>query len=330
MSENQKELREKLPKELQILIKNPEERTEAENQEVLRLEASELDQQIHELEKKKMEITKKIIKEKVNDSDIKYKIGEIINDQIPSILTLSLRELLSFYGESILKLKARGGTLPHEKTPIPDLEDYGIVFSSGDSSVVEIDYKQKRNPDGTIKNPLNTIRIDEIYETLNNNLPIFELKDKDGNVEETFPPDIPVNYLEIEIKDDRLSELTKTETNIFEATFKSEKAETSRIRSDIHKRNRDLGVYYLGFEIRNLNLFQLIEQVKKLLEPKKLWKRISIIQWDGYAKQHLRPRSPIAIAQHIYENYLPSGYKSLKRYLITKENKLELDGYEVG
>ena len=300
----------------------------SENQKELREEASELDQQIHELEKKKMEITKKVIEEKVNDSDIKYKIGEIINDQIPSILTLSLREILNFYGESILILKARGGALPHDKTPLDD--EYGVVFSSGDSSVIEVNYKQERNPDGTIKNPLNAVKIDDIFDHLNNNLPEFELKDKDGNVIETYPPDIPVNFLVVEIKDDKLMELAKTETNIFEVTFKSEKAETSKIRGDIHKLNRNLGVYYLGFEIRNLNLFQLIEQAKKLLEPKKLWKRISTIQWDGYAKQHLRPRSPIAIAQHIYKNYLPPGYKSLKKYLITKENKLELDGYKVG
>ena len=269
-----------------------------------------------------------IIEEKDNSEDVKYKIGEIINDQIPSILTLSLREILNFYGESILILKARGGALPHDKTPLDD--EYGVIFSSGDSSVIEVNYKQERNPDGTIKNPLNEAKIDEIFEHLDNNLPKFELKDKDGNVEETYPPDIPVNFLVVEIKDDKLMELTETETNIFEATFKSEKAETSKIRKDIHKLNRDLGVYYLGFEIRNLNLFQLIEQAKKLLEPRKLWKRISIIQWNGYAKQHLRPRSPIAIAQHIYVNYLPSGYKSLKKYLITKENKLELDGYTVG
>ena len=271
-----------------------------------------------------------IIEEKDNSEDVKYKIGEIINDQIPSILTLSLREILNFYGESILELKARGGALPHDKTPIEGLDEYGVIFSSGDSSVIEVNYKQERNPDGTIKNPLNEAKIDEIFEHLDNNLPEFELKDKDGNVEETYPPDIPVNFLVVEIKDDKLMELTETETNIFEATFKSEKAETSKIRKDIHKLNRDLGVYYLGFEIRNLNLFQLIEQAKKLLEPRKLWKRISIIQWNGYAKQHLRPRSPIAIAQHIYVNYLPSGYKSLKKYLITKENKLELDGYTVG
>jgi len=269
-----------------------------------------------------------IIEEKDNSEEVKYQIGEIKNDQIPSILTLSLRKILNFYGESILILKARGGALPHDKTPLDD--EYGVIFSSGDSCVIEVNYKQERNPDGTIKNPLNEAKIDEIFDHLNNNLPKFELKDKDGNVEETYPPDIPVNFLVVEIKDDKLMELAKTETNIFEATFKSEKAETQKIRKDIHKLNRDLGVYYLGFEIRNLNLFQLIEQAKKLLEPRKLWKRISIIQWNGYAKQHLRPRSPIAIAQHIYENYLPLGYKSFKKYLITKENKLELDGYEIG
>lgn len=71
---------------------------------------------------------------------------------------------MNFYGESILILKARGGTLPHDKTPLDD--EYGVIFSSGDSSVIEVNYKQKRNPDGTIKNPLNEAKIDEIFELI--------------------------------------------------------------------------------------------------------------------------------------------------------------------
>jgi len=269
-----------------------------------------------------------VIGEKDNSEDVKYKIGEIINDQIPSILTLSLREILKYYKTSILKLKARGGIFPHDKTPLD--EECGIVFSAGDSSVIEINYEQKRRPDGTIKNPLDDAKIEKIIEHLDENLPEYELKDEDGNIKERFPSDIPVDLLVVEIIDDKIKELAGTETNVFDATFKSEKAEREKIKKEIHKLNKNLGVYYQGFEIRNLNLFQLIERARKSVEPRKLRKRISIIQWDGYAKQHLRPRSPIAIAQLIFENYLPPGYKSLKKYLITKENKLELDGYKVG
>jgi len=301
----------------------------SENQEELREEAAKLDQQIHELEKKKMGITKKVIEEKVSAGDVQYEIGEIINDQIPSILTLSLREILGFYGPSILKLKARGGIFPHDKIPLD--EDYGITFSEGNSSVLEVNYKQERNTaDGTIKNPLNKDGIKEIFKHLDGNLEEYEHKDKDGKVLGKYPPDIPVDLLVVEIIDDKIKKLAGTETNVFDATFKSEKAEKKTIKEVIHKLNKGLGVYYQGFEIRNLNLFQLIERARKLVEPRTAWKRISTIRWDGYAKQHLRPRSPINIASHIYENYLPLGYKSLKKYLITKENKLELDGYKIG
>ena len=137
-----------------------------------------------------MEITKKVIEEKVNDSDIKYKIGEIINDQIPSILTLSLRKILKFYGESILELKARGGTLSYDKTPLPLLDEYGVVFSAGDSSVIEMNYKQKRKTDGTIKNPLNDVKPDfkmnfqtlGIIENILENLGEFESLQKVGKI----------------------------------------------------------------------------------------------------------------------------------------------------
>ncbi|MFW9968764.1 MAG: hypothetical protein ACFFDF_01100 [Candidatus Odinarchaeota archaeon] len=274
------------------------------------------------------EKTEQSIEDKNNSEDKRYNIGEVVNDQIPSILTLSLREILKFYGKSILELKAKGGIFPHDRTILD--EDYGVVFSSGDSNVIEINYEQRRRPDGSIINPLDNIKIEEIIEHLDENLPEFELKDKDGNVNKRFPPDIPVDFLKIDIKDDKIKELAGAETNDFDAIFKSEKAEKENIKKEIHKLNKGLGVYYQGFEIRNLNLFQLIERARKLVEPKKVWKRISIVQWDGYTKQHLRPKSPIAIAQQIYENYLPPGYKSLKKYLITKENKLELDGYKVG
>ncbi len=254
----------------------------------------------------------------------KYKVAEIVKAEIPSILTLRLREILKFYKESIIKLRAKGGITPQNEVDLD--EDYGIVFSSGSSNTIKINYERKRDIDGTILNPLNNAKINDIIEYLDKYLPEKPDPKKDSV---KYPPDIPIELLTVEIINDKIKELAGTKTNVFNATFKSEKAENENIRKDIHKKNKKSGVYYQGFDIRNLNLLRLIERIK-LEEPKRLRNRLSIIYWDGYDKQDLTPKSPTKIAQYIFLNCLPPGYKSLKTYLITKEDKLELDGYEVG
>lgn len=283
----------------------------------------ELDKEAIELEKKKMEITKKVIEEKVN-SEQPIITKEIIKAEIPSLLTQSLREILNFYKESIYELRAKGGISPQDKIFL-DI-DYGITFYTGSSSEIEIIYKREHDIDGTVLNPIDQNKIDEIIDIHLNRLPKKLHPTKKGI---KYDADIPVELLKITIKDDELQKRAKTKTNLFEATFMSEKAESEGMREDTHKLNKDLGVYYRHWEIRNLNLHQLIEVTKKE-EPKRLKRRVSIIYWKGWAEQDLTPKSPTSVAQYIYLNYLPKKYSSLKTYLITKEDKLELDGYKTG
>ena len=299
--------------------------------EELEKEAIELDQQIHELEKKKMEIAKNTMKEKVNseqeESDSKQStiVKEKIVAFIPSILTQSLRKILNFYKESIYVLKAKGGINPHDKIDVD--VDYGITFHTGSSTEIEINYKRVHDIDGTVLNPLNKSKIDDIIAYLDDKLP---KKPHPTKTDVRYDADIPVELLKITIKDDELQKRAGTKTNLFEATFKSEKAESKDIRKDIHKKNKDLGVYYRKWEIRNLNMHQLIESTKKE-EPKRLKRRVSTIYWEGFTKQDLTPKSPREVAQHIYLNYcLHPDFHCLKTYFITKENKLELDGYSTG
>lgn len=277
---------------------------------------------MHRLEQRRMEIAKRLIGEEgaktestlIEDAHL---VREITDNPIPSILTVSLREIVKHYGSAIVELKARGGE--HKQNRITLDKDCGIVYASGSSSVVEVNYEQKRAPDGMVLNPLDKKKIQGIFEHLDNNLPKYE--DAEGR---KHSPDIPVEQLVVEIEDSEIAELAGAKTNTFDAEFISEKAEP-KLRSKVHDLNYDLGVYQQGFELRNLNLIFLLERAQKFTEPKKLWK--PVIQWDGYTKQDPKPKSPIEIAGRIRNQYLPPKYAMLKTYRLMRGNRLALDGY---
>jgi hypothetical protein len=282
----------------------------------------ELDEEIHRLEQRRMEIAKRLMGEEdakterilIEDAHL---VREITDNPIPSILTLSLREIMKHYGEAIVKLKARGGE--HRQNRITLDKDCGVVYASGSSSVIEVDYEQERAPDGMILNPLDKNKRQEVFEHLDNNLPKYE--DAEGR---KHSPDIPVELLVVEIEDDRIAELAESKTNTFDAEFISEKTEP-RLRSKVHDLNYDLGVYQQGFELRNLNLILLLERAQKFTEPKKLWN--PVIQWGGYTKQDPNPKSPIETAGRIRDKHLPPKYAMLKTYRLMRGNRLALDGY---
>jgi len=282
----------------------------------------ELEEEMHRLEQRRLEIAKRLVGEEGAKTERilieeAHLVREITDNPIPSILTVSLKEIMKHYGEAIVKLKARGGE--HRQNRITLDKDYGIVYASGSSSVIEVDYEQERVPDGTILNPLDKNKMQEIFEHLDNNLPKCE--DSEGR---KHSPDIPVDLLVVEIEDDKIAELVGAKTNTFDAEFISEKAEP-RLRSKVHDLNYDLGVYQQGFEVRNLNLILLLERSQKFTEPKKLW--VPVIQWGGYTKQDSEPRSSIEIAGRIRDQYLPPKYAMLKTYRLMRGNRLALDGY---
>ncbi|TKJ19947.1 MAG: hypothetical protein CEE43_13790 [Promethearchaeota archaeon Loki_b32] len=302
----------------------------SKNQEKLNKEAIELDQKIHELEKNKMEIAKNTINGEINSEQEKTdsKKSSITKEKIvafiPSILTQSLRMILNFYRESIYILKGKGGLKSDEKLDVD--KHYGITFHTGSSTEIEINYKRVHDIDGTVLNPLDNSKIGEIIDYLDEKLP---KKPHPTKKDIEYDADIPVDFLVVTIEDDELQKIAGTKTNLFEVTFISEKAENKDIRSRIHELNKDLGVYYRKWGIRNLNLHQLIERTKKE-EPKRMERRVSTMYWKGYTKQDLTPKAPREVAQYIYLNYLPTKYDCIKTYFITKENILELDGFNIG
>lgn len=243
-------------------------------------------------------------------------VKQLDETPIPSILTVSLRELLPFFKERIVKLKARGGKIGQNRIILD--RDCGVSFTTGSTSIIEINYEQQRAPDFTILNPLDAVKVEEIIEYLDENLEEYE--DSEGR---KYPPDIPIEYLVVEIVDAKIAELARTQTNTFDAVFVSEDVEP-RNRKEVKTRNDALGVYHQGFKVRNLNCLELLESEQKYGLPKDQQK--TTIQWGGWAKRDMSPKSSYEIASRIRFNHLPQQYAQLKTYRIMRGNQLDLDG----
>lgn len=291
----------------------------------LEREAMELDEEIYRLHTKRVVLDHQILgEEEVEASELLTErmqlVRELPENPIPSILTISLRVILDYYREKIVKLKAEGGEFPSASRVID--KDYGITFNPGSKGTVRVDYKQEREKEGVIKNPIDEEWISKMHGYLDEYLRGYE----------GHPPDIPISELEVEIEDDKIAELVGSDTNRFDARFESDPPEP-RIRSTIHSPESD---YYQedladhwrvllgqGFRIRNLNLKEFINTEQKFAEVAKIWK--PIIKWRGWPSNDV-PKSNYEIAGIIRQNYLPPDFAKLKFYRIMRGNRLALDG----
>lgn len=244
-------------------------------------------------------------------------LGEITDHRIPAILTNSFRKNASFFGDKIVRLKARGGELPQKREELKP--GYGLVHIMGKTNTIEIDYTQERSI-GQIRNPLDKSNLEEILGHMDNLLDPYE---EEGR--ESTPPDLFVEEMEVEIEDSEIQRLAKTATNTFDLSFISESPDNEHIWDEIHSLNVDLGIYSHGAKVRNLNLHRMVEVAEKFAESKKSLE--SIVHWEGFRKQDTRPHCPIGIAQCIMKHLPERPIGRLKTYLVTSEHRLELDGY---
>lgn len=293
----------------------------------LEREAAELDEEIHRMEQKRMMIDKNLMGEETVEAEELLTerlqlVRELQENPIPSILTVSLREVMDYYRERIVRLQAEGGEHPSKSEDLN--KEYGVSFNPGRSSTIRIDYTQHRAHDGTITNPIDGKWISEMHGYLKNKLQEYE----------GHPPDIPVTLLVVEIEDDRIAELSNSTINTFDATFESDPPEPQlkmwdRIHNPESDDDLELAEHWRvilgqGFRMRNLNLKLFINTAQKFGEGKKVWK--PIIHWKGWPSND-PPKSHYEIAGIIRRNYLPpKPFARLKFYRIMRGNKLVLDG----
>jgi len=306
----------------------------SENQEELREEAAKLDQQIHELEKQKMGITKKVITEKKDKKESKGKLKKEdkkpILVQIPSIMTKSFEIIgkhLCSLPPDVSVIEFRGNHKVGNTDIMPIDESYSITFSSADSKELNIEYVQKRNIKTTkIENPFNLNIYNKIMKYISQYLGEFEDHDKKKHTQ-----DLSIEYLVLRVINKEIQSMAGTETDDFMLFFNTTKYENKRFKEQLIKAHIHINKEYIfesGFKHTSLNLVQLIES-EKYHENKKDKKR-SIIYWEGYHKQsssyYLAPIANNDIALYIRYNsgYFPVDFVKLKRFYITKANIIKM------
>lgn len=306
----------------------------SENQEELKKEALELDQQIHELEKKKMKVTEKVITEKMNEKKSKRNLKEDDQEsilvQIPSITTKSFeiigKHLSSLSSDiSVIELYASHKVGKIDDEPIDD--NYGITFISTADRELIIEYTQKRNIKTTmIENPFNLDMYNRIMKYINKYLGKFE-----DHLGKDHNQDLSVEHLILRVINKEIQTIANTETDDFMLFFDTTKHENERTKKQLiedHINAKKEYIFESGFKHTSLNLVQLIESEKYY--EKKADKRRSIIYWEGYHKQyspyHLAPIANNDIAWYLRYNsgYFPEDFIKLKRFYITKANVIKM------
>lgn len=247
-------------------------------------------------------------------------IKEILNNPIPSIITVSLRTLIDFYKIKILRLEAEGGESPSRPECLD--EPYGVYYIPRQAGSIKISYAEKRDVEGNQENPIDDEWIEKMHGYLDQKLPRI------GDV----PPDIPVQRLDVEIVNDRIAEFAGTDTNIFELKLVSEPMEP-RMKAMVQNSNNEnydsfVGDHWrklidFGFQLRNLNTVELVERIEKFDIGRKARR---IIKWTGYRKRDISPNSPIGIAQRIRFEHLPQEFAKLKTYIVLEGTRMILDG----
>lgn len=232
-------------------------------------------------------------------------------------LTVSAREILKYYNEQIVDLRAKGGFCGANKVVIDS--DYGISVVTPGSTYLEFIYRQKRDTEGNTLNILSEGKVKEIYDIFDSCLNAYY--DEREDVE--YPPDLAVESFEIETKrDDTIQKLAGTDTDIFDMRFVSDIIESDELKDKIKKKNKNFGLFkFQGFKIRALSMHCLIETAEKYGERKKY-----VQEWNGIYDTH--PKSPIKLAQHVVANYLPKKYAWLSFLNVKETNRVVLGPME--
>ena len=229
---------------------------------------------------------------------------------IPTILTISAKEIFKHYKEQIVEMDAMGGH--YGKNEVVVDKDYGLYLDNPGQTKMVLHYKQERNEEGKILNPLTDEKVKEICDKINERLPSYYDEDEDKQ----YPPDLSVERLVIEVKDKELQTISNSNTNVFDITFGSDIVETPELREKTQNRNKYLGLVKLqGFKIRNLNMHKLIETREKYGQSKPSY----IQQWNGLTDIH--PKSPLKIAQRVYTTHLPEKYAELNFVSVVERNR---------
>lgn len=232
--------------------------------------------------------------------------------RIPSILTTSAAEMLQYFGDDIIELKAAASTQVENDDPI--MRDYGLLWKQRQSQRVEFDYREVVNTDGFAQNPLDEGAISEILNAVDR-----RLTDDDIDAD----PDLAVTKMVIEVECPALTDvLDRSHTDKYTLTFKSDPITNPDVRRKTEKLNRGKSLYDdLRFEKRNLNLHLVEETRAKYTEQS----NSVMMTWRGF--DDIRPDTDDDLARVVRDEILPSAFTDrLKHMTVTEEDRLETTG----
>lgn len=231
--------------------------------------------------------------------------------QIPSLLTNSLRVVLSEFGEQIIQLSAKGSVETTNSSFIDTLREYGLSWENTDKQRLNLDYEQL--PGADPGEPVNPISADARENLLS------EVAARLGPTEAGIKPDLAVSSVTIRVSEQDLQAVSPAHTSEFDIRLSSDPAEPG-IREPTKRRNVERGLYeQLGFTIRNLNVRSVTETAAKHHEQSDG----RYLSWGGPGDT--RPRSPTRLAVRINDLILPDEYGVLKPYIVSEDDTLTLD-----
>lgn len=174
---------------------------------------------------------------------------------IPCLVTQSFNKIATAFGEDIETLSA--STRPKtEPKLLYQNNDYGVEITKRKAGKFQIDYDQETEY-GKPKNPLTSEKVDEILDSIKENLRWREDMIPDALIEK-FTIRIRSNEIAEEVKQEK-GETKVKDNDQFDIHFKSVPARRETTKSKLRSANPKFYTQKRGVKLRTLDVTKLIE-----------------------------------------------------------------------
>jgi hypothetical protein len=227
---------------------------------------------------------------------------------IPSILTNSANEVLEYFGEDIVSIRAAASVNITNTDEL--ISTHGLIRNTTTQQKVELNYERVIDSEGVTQNPMTQDNVERIQRKLRS-----KLDDPDVDAD----PDMSVSKLTVDLVCPEITEVSRSQTDEYELTFISDAVQVDRERVRTERKNDEKNLFTeLSFNFRNLNLRSVVETQAKYAGQSdgKIW------GWGGV--RDIRPNAPEEVSQAIKKHALPDDLGTTKTYEISEENRMKL------
>jgi hypothetical protein len=224
--------------------------------------------------------------------------------------------MLNYYGDSITKMRAEASTRTTNGNP--QMQDYGLTWEQTHTEGIKLRYEEVMDNDGSVHNPLTESKINDILSTTESKL---------DNDDHDYKPDLAVEEMKIEVSCPELTEQTRSRTDTYIITFKSDPVEDTTVQRETQKRNIGRGLYSeLRFKKRNLNVHG-VEEKHAMYGGQG---DATLMRFDGL--DDLRPFAPDTVVDAVNNQLLPDEFteEPMKTYRVDENEELTSLGFGGG